>query len=233
MNVLIPMAGLGTRVGGGHLPKPLVQVSGQPMIRLVVDALGLENRYVFVVREEDDDRFNFDNLLRRFVGDFEVVRVPRLTEGAACTALCASSLIDNDEPLLLTVCDAVNDLGANWQAVCLECGADGLIFCFESDKPGYSYVKSGENGLVEEVAEKRVISKLATSGNYFWSRGSEFVRYTKRMVDENYRVNNEFYLAPAYNFAIKDGKRIVTQIARQVNDLGTDAGISLFAATAK
>lgn len=232
MNVLIPMAGLGTRVGGGNLPKPLVEVFGQPMIRLVVAALGLENRYVFVVREEDDYRFNFDDVLRRFVDDFEVVRVPGLTEGAACTALQASPLVDNDEPLLLAVCDVVNDLGSNWQTRCLNRGTDGIVFCFESDSPAYSYVRTDESGLVEEVAEKRVISNLATTGNYFWRRGSDFVRYTKRMVDENYRVNNEFYLAPAFNFAAKDGRRIGIEIAGDFNDLGTDAGISLYSARA-
>jgi len=232
MNILIPMAGLGTRVGGCGVPKPLVDVCGRPMIQVVVESLGLHNRYFFVVREEDDYRFNFDDVLRRFVDDFEVVRVPGLTEGAACTALQASPLIDNEEPLLLAVCDVVNDLGSNWQTRCLNRGTDGIVFCFESDSPAYSYVRTDESGLVEEVVEKRVISNLATTGNYFWRRGSDFVRYTKRMVDENYRVNNEFYLAPAFNFAAKDGRRIGIEIAGDFNDLGTDAGISLYSARA-
>lgn len=233
MNVLIPMAGLGTRVCSNDLPKPLVQVAGQPMIQRVVDALGLENRYVFVVRKEDDDRFHFGDIMRRFLVDFEVVRVSGVTEGAACTALLASQLVYGDEPLMLSVCDAVNDLGANWQGRCLAQEKDGVIFCFKSDHPGYSYVKTGEDGLVEEVAEKRVISQLATSGNYFWRRGSDFVRYTKKMVEEDYRVNNEFYLAPAFNLAVRDGKRIGTELIKEVNDLGTVEGISLYSAKVK
>ena len=59
-----------------------------------------------------------------------------------------------------------------------------------------------------EVKEKVVISKYATVGIYFFSKGNLFVNAAIDMIIENDRVNNEFYTAPTYNYAIKEGAKI-------------------------
>ena len=38
--------------------------------------------------------------------------------------------------------------------------------------------------------------------------GLDYVKYAERMIDKNIRVNNEFYVCPVYNEAIKDGKKM-------------------------
>ena len=81
--------------------------------------------------------------------------------------------------------------------------------------------KGGQDGYVEEVAEKKVISNDATAGYYYWSKGSDFVKYAEQMIEENSRTNGEFYVAPVYNWAIKDGKKIAIYMVDKVYELGT------------
>ena len=85
---------------------------------------------------------------------------------------------------------------------------DGGILTFKSAHPKWSYAKLNEEGFVSEVAEKKPISDIATVGIYFWKKGSDYVKYAKRMIDKDIRVNNEFYTAPVYNEAIADNKKI-------------------------
>ena len=66
-----------------------------------------------------------------------------------------------------------------------------------------------KNNLVTEVAEKKVISKNATVGVYYWKKGSDYVNFAETMIKKNIRVNNEFYVCPVYNEAIVGGKKIV------------------------
>lgn len=231
MNILIPMAGAGVRLAGlsQGRPKPLVDIGGKPMIQVVVESLAVKGKHIFVVRDDHDDQFCYRDILARFVDDFEIVRVSGVTEGAACTALFAERLIDNDDPLLISVCDVRNDLGARPDGSLPEASAwdDGMVFCFESDDPCYSFV--GESaGYVTRVAEKRVISKKATVGVYYWQHGSYFLRCCRKMIDKGKRVGGEFYLAPVYNEAIDEGGRIRAVMVRQMDDLGTEEKIMEF-----
>ena len=53
----------------------------------------------------------------------------------------------------------------------------------------FNDAKSNE---VIEVAEKKVISNNATVGVYYWRKGSDYVKYSEKMIKKNIRVNNEF-----------------------------------------
>ena len=85
---------------------------------------------------------------------------------------------------------------------------DGNILTFRNTHPKYSYVKLNEDGNVTEVKEKQVISDIATVGIYYWAKGSDYVKYAEQMIAKNIRFNNEFYVAPVYNEAIQDGKKV-------------------------
>ena len=60
MNILIPMAGAGSRFerAGYKLPKPLIDVCGKPMIERVIESLSsnkLDTNFIFVVQKEHLD----------------------------------------------------------------------------------------------------------------------------------------------------------------------------------
>ena len=79
-----------------------------------------------------------------------------------------------------------------------------------------------------EVAEKRVISNKATVGIYYWSKGSDYVRYAEQMISKNIRVNNEFYVCPVFNEAIQDNKKIKTFDIDRMWGIGTPNDLNYF-----
>ena len=78
------------------------------------------------------------------------------------------------------------------------------------------------------VAEKDPISTNATVGFYYWKNGSDFVKYANQMILNDIRVNNEFYVCPVFNEAIKDNKKIISFKADSMWGLGTPEDLELF-----
>jgi dTDP-glucose pyrophosphorylase len=213
MNVLIPMAGAGSRfaAAGYTFPKPLIDVNGKPMIQMVVENLNIDANFVFVVQKEHREKYNLDTLLNLIAPNCKVVEVDGLTEGAACTALLAKEYIDSDAPLFFANSDQFVEWDSNEFFYKMnETDADGGIVTFKATHPKWSFAKIDDNGIVTEVAEKNPISDLATVGFYYWKHGSDFVKYAEQMITNNVRVNGEFYVCPVFNQAIDGGKVIRT-----------------------
>lgn len=231
MNIVIPMAGRGSRFAraGYTFPKPLIAVNGRPMIQVVVENLDLDAHYIFIVQQEHYDRYYLDDMLKTMVPGCDVVPIDTVTEGAACTVLLASSLIDNLDPLLI----ANSDQTIEWESrkvmrAFSEDGVHGGIVTVKSVNPAYSYARLDPQGFVEHTAEKRVISDLATTGHYYWKHGADFVTYARQMIQNNIRVNNEFYVCPVYNQAITAGKKIRTEIVSKMWSLGTPEDLNYY-----
>jgi HAD superfamily hydrolase (TIGR01509 family) len=213
MNVLIPMAGAGKRFEemGYSFPKPLVDVNGKPMIQVVVDSLNIDAKYIYVVQKEHYEKYNLKHLLNLISPNCEIVQINEMTDGAACTTLLAEKFIDNDEPLFMANSDQYLDWNSNeFMYSMIADDIDGGMLTFTATHPKWSFVKLDDNGFVERVAEKDPISNIATVGVYFWTKGSDYVKYCKQMIEKDIRTNNEFYVCPVYNEAIQDGKKIKT-----------------------
>ena len=224
LNVLIPMAGLGSRFkdAGYVFPKPLVEVDGKPMIQAVVESLGVSARYTYIVQKDHYEKYNLSYLLNLITPDCNIVQVDGVTEGAAVTCLLAKEYIDNESPLILANSDQIVEWNSRQFIYDLMTkNADGGIATFESTHPKWSYAKVNSDGLVTEVAEKKPISNIATVGVYYWKHGSDFVKYTEQMIDKDIRTNGEFYVCPVFNEAIMDNKKIFIGAVEKMWGVGT------------
>ena len=231
MNVLIPMAGAGSRFAnaGYTFPKPLIEVNGKPMIQVVIENLNIEATYTYIVQKEHYEKYNLNYLLEIITPGCNIVQVDSLTEGAACTTLLAKEFIDNEQQLLIANSDQWVEWDSSDFMYSLQGDSvDGGILTFESTHPKWSYVKTDNHGWVTELKEKMVISNNATVGIYHWKRGSDYVKYAEQMITKNLRVNNEFYVAPVYNEAIDDGKKIKTYNCKKMMGLGTPEDLNVF-----
>lgn len=212
MNILIPMAGAGSRFekAGYTFPKPLIEINGKPMIQAVVENLNIDANYIYIVQKSHRDKYNLDTLLNFITPKCSILDVENITEGAACTALLAKNLINNNEPLIITNCDQITeDLNINNIIKFAKInGSDGILGVFKSISTKNSYVKINENFEIIEVKEKIVISNDATTGFHFWKHGSMFVESAIDMIKNNESYNNEFYVAPTFNYLIKNNKKI-------------------------
>ena len=157
LNILIPMAGLGSRFSsqGYAFPKPLIEVLGKPMIQLVVENLNIDGQYTFIVLKEHIEKYNIDKMLKLIKPDCNVVVTDGITEGAASTTLLAKEFINNENPLII----ANSDQYIEWNPreiiySFINKKIDGGILTFPSTHPKWSYAKINEEGDVVEVQKK-------------------------------------------------------------------------------
>jgi HAD superfamily hydrolase (TIGR01509 family) len=231
MNVVIPMAGEGSRFqkAGFNLPKPLIDVNGKPMIVRVIENLNICANFIFLVQKAHLEKFPIELVLRHIKPNCHVVVVDKLTEGAACTLLLAKRLINNNLPLLIANSDQIVEWDSPEFCYSLqETNADGGILTFKANHPKWSYAKTNAHGIVTEVAEKRPISENATVGIYWYKRGSDFVTYAERMIQKDIRVNGEFYICPIFNEFIQDDKTIKIRECKKMWGLGTPEDLKIY-----
>ena len=109
--VLLPMAGHGSRfsAAGYSTPKPLIEVSGKPMVVQATDSLPQAGRYVFVALKEHLESSNIEDALGRAYPECSIVALDHVTEGQACTCAFgvenASPPVDLEKPLIIGACD--------------------------------------------------------------------------------------------------------------------------------
>jgi HAD superfamily hydrolase (TIGR01509 family) len=231
MNILIPMAGAGSRFeqAGYAFPKPLIDVNGSPMIQVVVQNLNFDSPHTFLVQKSHREKYNLDSMLKLISPNCNIVEVDGLTEGSASTTLLAKDIINNDLPLIIANSDQYVEWNtAEFMYKMQEQNVDAGILTFKSTHPKWSFAKIDENGFVTEVAEKCPISDIATVGIYFWKKGSDYVKYAEQMIKNNIRFNNEFYVCPVFNEAIKDGKKIKIYNIEKMWGIGTPEDLNNF-----
>ena len=223
-NILIPMAGLGSRFvkEGFKVPKQIINVKDKHLIDISLDCLDYKDcNLIFVVRDEHVYNHHMDELLKKKFGDdITIVVLDKLTDGSVCSCLYAEDYIDNDAPLIIHTLDIEFRPVFN-PHVMNELDADGLILTFKSNSINYSYAQIDDDGYVIKTAEKKAISSNACVGIYGYKKGSDFCKYAKEMIDKNLRTKNEFYISPLYNLLIDDGKKIVTDSVEKMHIFGT------------
>ena len=204
------MAGEGKRFieEGFSFPKPLIDIKGKPMIQWVTENIGVNGRFIFIVKEEEYEKYNLKYLLNLLENDCEIVRLKESTNGAAETVLAAKDLI-GDEPIAIINSDQYMNWNSNeffYAMAADEC--DGGIVTFESTHPKWSFVKTGKDGFIVETAEKKPISNMATAGVYYFRKGSDYVKYANRMIKKKLSVNGVYFVCPVYNELIADKGKV-------------------------
>jgi NDP-sugar pyrophosphorylase family protein len=233
MKILIPMAGEGSRFSkeGYQFPKPLIDVSGKPMIQRVVENLDFDAEYIFLTRKEHVEKYTgLENTLKQITNNkCKIVLVDKLTEGAACTALLAKEFINDDDDLLIANSDQIIEYEKeNFELLKSLSSVDSIVFTFNAVHPKWSFVKTNSRGFVSEVAEKNPISNVATCGIYWYRKGSDYVKFAEQMIEKDIRVNNEFYIAPVYNELIGSGKTLIPFYVHKMHGIGTPEDLNTF-----
>tara|TARA_R110001592_G_scaffold19312_1_gene79406 strand:- start:2302 stop:3021 length:720 start_codon:yes stop_codon:yes gene_type:complete len=207
MNIIIPMAGKGSRfkTSGYTLPKPLIPIEGKPMIQHAVDTLGIKGNFIFITQKEH----NLSSHLETIYPGCKVIEIDYITKGSACTILLAKKYINNNLPLIVTNCDQVmwwDD--KSFATFVKNYPYDGFVVTYTENTPKNSYVKLDKEGFAVEFAEKKVISSISLNGIHYWKHGKDFVYSAQTMIENNETYNGEFYVAPSYNSLVKNGKKI-------------------------
>ena len=215
MTIVIPMAGLSSRFtkAGYTLPKYMLYVKNKSLFRLAVESFEKyfeTARFVFIARDVfDTERFIREECFLLGIKNIEVVILQHPTRGQAETVLMGveQAGISYNESILIFNIDTFRpgfifpDQISSW---------DGYLEVFEGSGANWSYAKteSADSTRVVETAEKREISTHCSTGIYYFKHSSDFVSaYNENLVNPIKGVP-ELYVAPLYNFMIRDGKSV-------------------------
>lgn len=236
INVLIPMAGAGSRFAkaGYTDPKPLISAKGKTLIEWSMESfsflLGKKNvTLIFVVLREHDQVYGLKKqLLKLFGKTAQVIIVESVPEGQAASCLAARSLIDSYNQLIIYNCDTYTTGNEKLFELVENERPDGILACFKSTNPRYSYARVDKTGYVDLVKEKEVISNHASTGLYYFRRGSDFVHAADALHERGEKANGEYYVAPCYNELLKSGKKIKTYTVKENWVIGTPEELEVF-----
>ena len=240
MNIVIPMAGLGSRFqnAGINTPKPLIKVNGKYLIEHSVESLNIDGKYIFITREYENsaDNDELTRLLKRLKPDSLEIKINKMQYGAADACLYAKEYINNEEELIITNCDQL----LNWDAKdfvdsARKSLADGAIVLFSSFDNKHSFAEVVSDKIIR-LAEKDPISNDALVGVHYWKNGKSFVSSAEKLLKEykNFGLK-ECYISNTYNYLIGDGLYIMPYKIKNnmFSPLGTPEDIEIYLAKIK
>lgn len=211
MNIVIPIAAMNNSDDSTEYIRSLYEIEHKIAFQHIYESLKtiINGKFIIIVKRSDVIKFHFDDIIKLVIPNAMVIVAEGATCGSACTCMLSVDSIDNDEELFIANCDYI--VTRNWQNFIEEFrqkNYDGGIVIFDDIHPKWSFVKLNDNDLVVEAAEKRPISRNATTGHYYYRHGSDFIKYAKKMIKKGASVNELYYCCPIYNEMILDQKLI-------------------------
>ncbi len=235
MNIIITMAGLGTRFrkAGYQIPKYMIEARGKTLFEWSMDSLIGYNehvsKYVFVVRREDQAvDFIRDQSRRYGIQQVQIIEIDHMTDGQATTCMLAIPHCEPKESVMIYNIDTYVE---PWEMKYEDISGDGHIPCFHAEGEHWSFVRLDADGKVTEVREKVRISDNCTLGAYYFSSAELYQRlYEEYYADDSRMEKNEKYIAPLYNYMIEKGLSVTISLVdgRKVHVLGTPEELQEF-----
>jgi dTDP-glucose pyrophosphorylase len=215
ITVVVPAAGLGSRFRnvGVQTAKPLIPILGKPMLEWVIGNFPLVKGDTLVIIGQSSENLPVHLNLTSIESLVNIIfiEIDYLTDGPATTVSLAFDKIPLENPLLVANSDQYVSASLNTFVDSVrERISDGLILTMEASGNKWSYVGRDLDGSVSEVREKIQISNEATVGIYAWSSAALCKEAIDSQRDAGEKVNNEFYIAPSYNYLIKNGLKVET-----------------------
>lgn len=213
LKIILPLGGDNKlfEKAGYFYPKPLIEVSGKPMIEFVLEnpnKINTDKEFVFLLRQEDIAKFHLDSVVKILDPDSKILPIRRNTNGALCSVLLTIDTIDDQDSLLILNGDQVLDVDFNtiidfWNSK----GSDAGLVTFNSVHPRWSYVRvEGDNVL--QTAEKKPISPNALTGVYYFKKAKDFFEAAFNTIKNDSQLEGNFYISSVINELILMNKKV-------------------------
>ena len=212
VNIIILAAGkLSSTRSEESYPLCLSEIGGSSLLEHIVKNTSLitKSQYTFVFLEDEERRFHLGKVAVLLVPDANIVHVPELSQGSACTALFAACQLRQDAELIIISANELVDLDLARMVEDFrgrELDAGTLIF--RSVHPRYSYVRLNKQGLVTEAAQRNPISFNATAGVFWFAKTSYFVEGAKSLLIKDAHVDGSYFVAPTFNEMVLKQKKV-------------------------
>lgn len=226
LNIVIPMAGAGSRfqIAGYDVPKPFIEFNGKMMVEHVLSSFrNINASFILVLQEKFliEQKVQLEKLKNNYKLDF--VTVPKLTMGAAITALAAHKKINPEYDILFVDSDNIFDKKdiSDFLAYVRGKNLSGALLTFNSDKHCFSYAQVDAKGYLVKTREKEVISNHAICGVYYFKNLEQFKDSVIDLVVESDLSKGEFYMSNVYNHLLKITDKIGVYDIKHFDCVGT------------
>ncbi|WP_321311692.1 sugar phosphate nucleotidyltransferase [Halarcobacter sp.] len=219
---LIPLAGRGSRFAkvGYKNPKPLIDVSGKPMIIQAANSLPNSKEHIYVTLQEHLDNYPLEKALKKEYPKSKIIPINEVTEGQAIT--CSLGLKDVDESKSLLIAATDNGMIYNkekYQKLIDSDDVDAIIFTFrhhissKNNPQMYGWVKIDDNDNATGVSVKVPISDNpyedhAVVGTFWFKKVEYYNKALKNLLDKDIRVNGEYYVDSLMDELIEMGLKV-------------------------
>lgn len=223
MQVILPVAGLGTRLRPQtwSRPKPLVSVAGKTLIDHVLDRLAVLDleRVVFVTGYLGEQ---IEAHVREHY-DFESIFVTQSEQlGQSHAILQAREAVSG--PVVILFPDMIFEADLEQAA---RSDADGILWVREVEDPSRFGVVVTEGERVTTLVEKpdEPVSNLAVMGIYYFKDAQQLMEIIDRQISDDLMTKGEYFLADAIQMMIDQGATFTTSEASVWQDAGTNAAL--------
>lgn len=224
MNIIIPMAGMGTRMRPHTLitPKPLLPIAGKPIVqRLVEDILSTVNVKVNTIAFIIGPHFGkeVEEMLINVAASFNaqgVITYQEETLGTAHAILCAKEYLEG--PVFIAFADTL--FKANFT---IDTEKDAIIWTQKVDNPeAYGVVQLDEEGKIIDFVEKpkNFVSDLAIIGIYYFKDGANLRNELQFLIDNDIQENGEYQITNAMETMRSKGLGFYTDQVEEWLDCG-------------
>ena len=215
MIVIFPMTGpLFFEGSDFQFPKPLIELHDKTLIESAIDSFAdiPEVEFRFVIKQDDDRRFQLSSVIHQAVKDrpVKIFNVPDKTSGALCSALMAlpdeggavnQEVIISNYDQTFTV--ELSLLVSSFHNSDLDFG----LVSFDSIHPKWSYVRIDTEGFVCEASEKNPISRRALCGLYYFKDKATLVAAILNVLRAASPSQETFYVSEVLNQLVLMGKK--------------------------
>lgn len=225
----MPMGGHGQRFldGGYTIPKPLITVDGKEMFLTALSSfehMNIPITRIFVIRRDQEDKYGLASKIQSILPKAKIVFLEKDTKGATETALLAKPILDQNSPVVVLDCDMKFYSKQYFDKLTksfMTGNPDGILLTFPSKDSRYSYAKTYE-GRVIQTAEKKVISKNAIAGAYYFSTAKVFIDAAEELLSQPItNTLKEYYVSLIYNILISEGKIVEIATVDKLCSFGT------------
>lgn len=223
MKIIIPMSGLGERFkkAGYSLPKALIPMEGKPMAQHVVEMFPGDNEFIFICNEEHlkVSEYRMRETLEGLPVTSQIVPIPQHKLGPVYAVSQVFDRLKDDEEVVINYCDFTCYWNfTDFRSFVRESRSDACLPCYRGFHPhmlgttNYAFLR--EDGLwATDIQEKKPftdnrMNEYASSGTFYFRSGEILKRYFKRCMDEDLRVNGEFYVSMAMKPMMDEGLRV-------------------------
>lgn len=223
MDVILPVAGFGTRLRPQtwSKPKPLVSLAGKPMLAHVLDRILPLN----------PDQLIF---ITGFLGD-QIEAWATATYDMPLAFVNQPEMLGQTDAILRTRHLAGRDALILFPDMLFEADFSGLAgtdadvvaFVKEVDDPSAYGIAVVEAGRVTRLIEKPSdpVSRLAVVGIYYIKRMADLYAAIEQQMDRGIKLKNEYFLADAIQIMIDGGAKVITAPVTVWEDCGNSEAL--------